>query len=647
MRRRLITFVQQGVWAMPLESMPLAVGYLKAAVDADHVLSGEFTTKIVNLRGGTSVGTATSLVFAPETPDVLAISVFGWNFREALLLAETFKQLNPSGLVLLGGTHVANQAERVFRMAPDVDVVFNGEGELALPETLHAWIDGKFPEPGGHGIDGISFRGFDGAIVTTKKRAGIADLGTIVSPFLGGAIPMTDANGRFRYDVAIMETNRGCPYHCAFCYWGGAIGQKVRRFPRERLVAELEMFAHYQVNSVVLCDANFGMQREDEDFLDDVIALRERTGYPRALEASWAKNKSETFFRIVRKMKAAGLHSSFTIALQTLNDEALREMNRRNMRLNDWQSLVERLTAEGLECYAELIWGAPGDTPESFLAGYDSLSLHVPRIATYPLMVLPNTDYAQRRAELGLVTTRGDGDDFEYVLASKSMSYQENLRNQGFLLWARAAAENSFFRYIWRPLLAYAGLTQSQVLFTLASWFDEQDSPAAEPLKTPTKIVEPLTVNAAVRALFLDPVVRVLLEQWWSERIRPRVAEEHRWLADEVFRFDLMTLPITEGNAGQAEVEEVDRVRTCRRSELFAVDVPAVVRALRLGEQPSGQAIEPTMFDLSWRLGLEAYIDNHEEAILHMGVVKDSHPVSCRKGEPRPEPSPLPRTPGS
>jgi len=56
MRRRLITFVRQGVWAMPLESIPLAIGYLKAAVDADQVLCGEFTTKIVNLRGGTSVG---------------------------------------------------------------------------------------------------------------------------------------------------------------------------------------------------------------------------------------------------------------------------------------------------------------------------------------------------------------------------------------------------------------------------------------------------------------------------------------------------------------------------------------------------------------------------------------------------------------
>jgi radical SAM C-methyltransferase len=625
MQRKRVTLVQQGVWEMPLESMPLAIGYLKAAVDADEVLRDEFDTVIVNLRGGASVGTASSAVFADTVPDVLAISVFGWNFREALLLAETFKQLRPAGLVVLGGTHVANQADRVFRLGPDVDVIVNGEGEQVFPELLHAWLAGEFPMPRGESIGGISFRQEDGTITTTPRRTGIADLGTIVSPFLSGAVPMTDSAGNFRYDVAILETNRGCPYHCSFCYWGGAIGQKIRRFPRERLAEEIEMFAYYKVNSVILCDANFGMQQSDEEFLEDVIKIRERTGFPRAVETSWAKNKSKLFYRIVKRMKTAGLHSSFTVALQTLDDEALQAMNRRNMRLNDWQSLAEWLAEEGLECYAELLWGAPGETTESFLRGYDELSLHVPRIATYPLMILPNTDYAARRAELGLVTTRGQTDDFEYVLASNTMTYQDNLAIQGFLLWARSAAENSFFRYIWRPLLRYAGLTQSQVLFSLANWFDASTATAAQPLKRPTTIIEPKTVNAAVRALFLDPGVRDLLGQWWQEAIRPLVPFEDRWLVDEVFRFDMRTLPIPESEVDTHEVTTEHGIATTRRNDIFDVDVPAVVAALRADRDLDPVSLSPTMFELSWRLGLESYIDNHEEALLHMGQVEHSY----------------------
>ncbi|WP_433493639.1 KedN5 family methylcobalamin-dependent radical SAM C-methyltransferase [Micromonospora sp. CA-248089] len=611
---------------MPLESMPLAIGYMKAAVDADEGLRDEFETVIVNLRGATSIGTAVSAIFSETVPDVLAISVFGWNFREALVLAETFKLLKPDGLVVLGGTHVANQAQRVFRLCPEVDVVVNGEGELTFPELLHAWLAREFPEPGGHKIDGVSFRRADGTIVTTKRRIGVQDLGTIASPFLNGSIPMTDAAGNFRYDVAIMETNRGCPYHCAFCYWGGAIGQKIRRFPRERLIAEMEIFAFHKVNTVILCDANFGMQSGDEEFLEDVIKLREKTGYPRAIETSWAKNKSATFYRIVKRMQEAGLHSSFTIALQTLNDTALRDMNRRNMKLNDWKALAEWLSAEGLECYAELIWGAPGETTESFLQGYDELALHIPRIATYPLMILPNTDYRERREDFGLVTTRGQSDDFEYVLATNTMTFQENLAMQGFLLWARAVGENSFFRFIWRPLLRYAGLTQSQVLFKLAHWFDACSDETADPLKTPSTIVEPMAVNAAVRALFLDSRVRDLLSEWWEDEIRPVVKPEYQDLVDEVFRFDLFTLPIIDGQVDPALVEQTGLTRTYRRSAHFSVDVPAVVAALREGREVELTDQMPTTFDFAWRLGLEAYIDNHEEALLHMATIERVHP---------------------
>jgi hypothetical protein len=625
--RKRVALVQQGVWAMPLESMPLAIGYLKAAVDADEILAAEYDTRIVNLRGGDTVGRSIAAVFGEVVPDVLAVSVFGWNFREALLLAETFKQLNPAGLAVLGGTHVANQAERIFRMAPEVDVIVNGEGEITFPELLHARLAGTFPEPGGALIEGISFRLPDGTLVTTPHRAGIVDLDTIVSPFLTGAIPMTDAAGNFRYDVAIMETNRGCPYHCAFCYWGGAIGQKFRRFSRERLQAEIDIFAHYKVNSIVLCDSNFGMQTSDAEFLEDIIRLRERTGYPKAIETSWAKNKSKIFYDIVHQMKEAGLHSSFTIALQTLDQGALSVMNRRNMKLNDWKALVEWLAGEGMEAYAEIIWGAPGETTESFLRGYDELSLHIPRIATYPLMILPNTDYSARREVLGLVTCRGESDDFEYVLASSTMTFQENLAMQGFLLWARAAAENSFFRYIWRPVRHFAGLTQSQVLFSLARWFDNCEDPAAELLKSPTTIVEPMTVNGAVRALFLDPRVRELLGEWWAAEIRPKIDPDYRALVDEVFRFDLMTLPVLSGDGIDLTTDEVDDggVRWRRATELFAVDVPRLVADLREAESVRPDHSMPTIFELRWRVGLEAYIDNHEEALLHMGVVERSY----------------------
>ncbi|WP_434447386.1 radical SAM protein [Lentzea sp. E54] len=158
---------------------------------------------------------------------------------------------------------------------------------------------------------------------------------------------------------------------------GGATGQRIRAFSRERLRAELELFAKHKVHTIVLCDANFGILPIDAEFIDDMIEVRNQYGYPRALETSWAKNKSKLFFDIVRRMKEAGMRSSFTLALQTLSEDTLKTMNRHNMKVNEWEDLARWLDQEGLDCYAELIWGAPGETVESFMEGYDRLSRHM------------------------------------------------------------------------------------------------------------------------------------------------------------------------------------------------------------------------------------------------------------------------------
>src|SRR5450432_2780291 len=132
--------VQQGVWDMPKESMPLAAGYLKAAAISDAEISRQMAVRIFNFGGGDSLTAMAEKIFSAGAPDVLAFSVFGWNYRAFGALAEAFKQIRPDGWVIFGGTHVANQAERTFRQFTDVDILANGEGDLVFPELLRAYL---------------------------------------------------------------------------------------------------------------------------------------------------------------------------------------------------------------------------------------------------------------------------------------------------------------------------------------------------------------------------------------------------------------------------------------------------------------------------------------------------------------------------
>ncbi|MDT5035895.1 MAG: radical C-methyltransferase [Micromonosporaceae bacterium] len=621
-RKRTVWIVQQGVWDMPKESMPLAAGYLKATALASDPIRDDMDIRIFNFGGGDTVTVMAETMFAAGVPDVMAFSVFGWSYHPFGALAETFKQMRPDGWVVFGGTHVANQAERVLRQYPQVDIVVNTEGEFVFRDLLLAYLAGRAPQDLGD-IGGISVAQEPGVLLTTPAPERIADLDSIPSPFLTGAIPLTDHSGQFRYDVALMETNRGCPYRCAFCYWGGAVGQKVRAFSLDRLSAELEMFAYHKVHTVVLCDANIGLLRQDLDFVEQVIRTRDTFGYPKSIEGSWAKNKSAVFYDIVRRMKEAGMRSSFTLALQTLNEPALDLMHRRNMKVNDWEDLVGWLREEGLDCYAELIWGSPGETVDTFFAGYDRLATYMTRIAVYPLLLLPNTEYSEQKDRFGFHTIRGEHDDFEYVLAHHNMTIAENLEMKRFILWARSIAEHLVLRHIWAPLRVLAGLGQSTVVRTMIKWFEASADPAALRLAATAARLErqPSAVPAFLRELYGEPELDALLIGWWTEAMVPQLPARHAELLTEIFRYDRLTRPIFDppGTRIGLPVEEVGGESYYRRTdERFGYDIPAVLDAVRCGATVPDTPC-PTTLSLYCRVGFHTQYGNHEQGIYFAG----------------------------
>ncbi|MEU5940789.1 KedN5 family methylcobalamin-dependent radical SAM C-methyltransferase [Micromonospora sp. NPDC047548] len=613
-----VDIVQQGAWDMPLDSMPLAAGYLKASLDADVDIGGEVDVRIRNFRGGVGLPDMARELFGERVPNVIAFSVLGWNYRNFATLAETFKQFNPHGLVVFGGNHVANQGERVFREYPQVDVVVNGEGEFTFRDLVEYRLSNP-RELNPVTIGGISFRTEDGAVHTTPDRERIDNLDIVPSPFLTGTLPMLDAAGNFRYDVALMETNRGCPYKCSFCYWGGAVGQRMRSFSRERIAEELDYFAFHGAPTIVLCDSNFGLLESDEEFTEDLIKTRERFGYPRALETSWAKNKSTRFHRIVRELKAHGFKSSFTLALQTLSDEALGDMQRKNMKVNKWEELVDWLREEDLDCYAELIWGAPGETVESFFEGYDQLAAKVSRIAIYPMLLLPNTSYVESRELHGFVTIRGEDDDFEYVLANRSSTLAENLDMQRFMFWARIMGENQFLRCIWDPARQLAGMTQSEVIKSMMAAAAASSDPIVSEFHDMAPVIaESPVIAAGLRRLCSQPVLQEFVRSWWREVVVPRFPAAWQAFAVDLYEYEHWSRPVYdqpggELSAGWSVVETVSGPAFASAPVEFGYPVKEMLanwETVRTAEPVS----KPTTYVFEAIPGYHDHLDNHETA---------------------------------
>jgi hypothetical protein len=221
-------------------------------------------------------------------------------------------------------------------------------------------------------------------------------------------------------------------------------------------------------------------------------------------------------------------------------------MNRKNMRINDWLELVKWLNFDWLDCYAELIWGAPGETPDSFSKAYDNLAEHVSRIAAYPLLLLPNADYWEKRKQYRFITVKGIRDDFDYVLANDSADVRDHLRMQRFLFWARLLAESLMLGHVWCPLRWVGHLMQSRVIESFGTYIVNSGSQLASSLHSLCELstADPDSLSPALSACFSEQEFDRVALAWWDSEICPGLSGEWRGSLRELLRYDLDTRPI-------------------------------------------------------------------------------------------------------
>ena len=114
---------------------------------------------------------------------------------------------------------------------------------------------------------------------------------------------------------------------------------------------------------------------------------------------------------------------------------------------------------------------------------------------------------------------RGERDDFEYVVANKTISFEDNRRMHRFIFWARVVADNQIFRYIWGPLRLLEGIGQVEVLQSLDHWFDAQPDPVSRGLiACRSEMVDNLDasrVTPGIHYFYLEAGLPEKLLAWW------------------------------------------------------------------------------------------------------------------------------------
>ncbi|MFI7533757.1 radical SAM protein [Streptosporangium sp. NPDC049376] len=403
-------------------TLPLASGYLQAYALRDPAVAAgcEFLVHAPTAR--TPVAELVTALLAQDA-DVYAMSCYLWNMRRIKEVLDELVRRRPDACFVLGGPQVMNHAAEYVPPELENVLVCNAEGErpfhALLTELLTAREGAAVPDF--TRVPGMSFW-VRGELLTTDKPARITDLDEIPSPF---AMGLFDGG---EYTFAVVETNRGCPYSCSYCYWGAATNDKVHRWDLERVKADLTWISEHGVESVFLADANWGALPRDVELTRHLVEGKRRTGYPMMIAIQAAKNRPDRVTEITEILVEGGLLTSQPVSLQTLSPQTLEIVQRANIKESTYVELQLKLHEKQISSYTELIWPLPGETLKSFQAGIAKVCrTGADAVVAYPQLLLRNTPMYGTREALGIETVRVDDPvaEADVVVATKWVTRED------------------------------------------------------------------------------------------------------------------------------------------------------------------------------------------------------------------------------
>lgn len=337
---------------------PYAAGSLIAYAFSDERIRSEYTFKSFIYKKTDIDNVLESL----EEPYAVGFSCYVWNYEYNKVLAEKIKEKYPDCKIIFGG-HQVNRESDILK-TDYIDYCLFGEGEEIFRKLLLSFISKENAEE----IPNIMYKNDGEIIFTPKMRANIPER---VSPYLEGYFDKLVEDEELEFS-AILETNRGCPNKCAFCDWGNEKA-KVRLYDIETVKAEIDWMSEKKIEYCYCADANFGLFERDEEIIEYMIEKHKGNGYPQKFQATYSKNNSETVFRINKRLNDVGMCKGATLSFQSLHQNVLDNIYRKNMPLENFHDLMSLYTENGIGTYSEIILGLPGETYESFRDGMEQL----------------------------------------------------------------------------------------------------------------------------------------------------------------------------------------------------------------------------------------------------------------------------------
>ena len=274
-------------------------------------------------------------------PKILGFGVYIWNVEQTTEVITAIKKIRPEIEIILGGPEVSYETEgqKIVELA---DHVITGEADLKFAEVCRQLLNGEMP-----------------------PKIILAEL----PEFSRLALPYdfyTEADLAHR--IVYVEASRGCPFTCEFCL--SSLDIPVRQVPLDKFLAAMQKLLDRGLKQFKFVDRTFNLNLLTSKALLDFFLTRYQPGMFFHFEMIPDRLPAE-LREVIAKFPPGVLQ--FEVGIQTFNPEVGSLISRRQNyeRLADNFNFLRNETS--VHIHADLIVGLPGETLESFAAGFDKL----------------------------------------------------------------------------------------------------------------------------------------------------------------------------------------------------------------------------------------------------------------------------------
>lgn len=347
--------------------------------------------------------------------DVVGIGTLVSHYKWTKEIAAVIRQYHKHVPIMVGNT-LGTSVPKTLLEKTDVDITVLGEGDITAVEVLKAFNENRPLDE----VQGICFKR-DGNIIRTPARPVIPNIDQIPSPnydlfeieiYLEKSkwmIPAPETLPIPFEDLVAMPVNtaRGCPFSCNFCYHAFQ-EQKYRYRSPENIANEAELWkAKYGANFITFWDELSFYHPKATERLADLFIERNLGVHFVASCRSELVNWDN--IDVARKLKKAGC-KGLGFSLESGNEEILKAMNKRN-HVSDFITQAKVCHAAGIEVYTGLVFGYPQETSETIAETFGVLrEARVYGSVGYlqPMPGTPMYEYAKRTGHIA--------DDESYLL---------------------------------------------------------------------------------------------------------------------------------------------------------------------------------------------------------------------------------------